>query len=91
MSLLLLIKSWRVRAALLWLAHTPSVSILPFAGLGLRVALGWGTPAWGPPAAAWTTAALIVATLVGYRLHKELDDPGVPCRWCDIELTEDNA
>lgn len=87
-SLFLLIKSWRVRAALLWLAHIPIASITPLAGLGLRVVLGWGNPAWAPATAGWATAALIVATLAGVRLHREMDAPGVPCRWCDFELED---
>lgn len=90
-SLFLLIKSWRVRAALLWLAHTPVAAVSPLAGIGLRVVLGWGNPAWAPPAAGWLTAALIVATLAGFRLHREMDRPGIPCRWCDFELEEDRA
>jgi hypothetical protein len=85
-SLFLFIKSWRVRAALLWLAHRPVVAVSPLAGIGLRVVLGWGNPAWAPPAAGWSTAALILATLAGLRLHREMDAPGVPCRWCEVEF-----
>lgn len=85
-SLLLLIGSWRVRTGLLWLAHWPALAITPLTGLGLRSVLGWHTPDWAPPAAGWITAALVVATLAGGRLHRELDAPGIPCRWCDIDL-----
>jgi hypothetical protein len=88
MQLFLLIRSWRVRAALLWLAHTPIAAVTPLAGIGLRVVLGWDIPAWAPPAAGWLTGALVVVTLAGFRLHRELDRPGIPCRWCDVELEE---
>ncbi|WP_432021058.1 hypothetical protein [Streptomyces sp. 1222.5] len=53
--------------------------------------LGWDNPAWAPPVAGWTTAVLIVATLAGFRLHRELDRPGIPCRWCEFELEEDRS
>jgi hypothetical protein len=90
-SLFLLIKSWRVRAALLWLAHTPSTVAAPFAAVGARVVIGWGNPGWLPPAAGWTTALLVIATAAGMRLHHEMDKPGVPCRWCDLDFEEDRA
>jgi len=88
MSLFLLIGSWRVRAVLLWLAHWPSLAITPLAGLGLRVVMGWSVPDWTPTACGWVTVALVVATLAGTRLHRELDDPGIPCRWCDFDAEE---
>ncbi|MEU8623206.1 hypothetical protein [Streptomyces sp. NPDC048623] len=90
-SLFLLIKSWRVRAALLWLAHTPSAVAAPFAAVGARVVIGWGNPGWLPPAAGWATALLVIATAAGMRLHHEMDKPGVPCRWCDLDFEEDRA
>jgi apolipoprotein N-acyltransferase len=89
-SLFLLIKSWRVRAALLWLAHTPSTVIAPLAWIGLGVVLGRHIPAWAPPTAGWLSGLLVVATLAGFRLHQEMDKPGIPCRWCDIEFEEDH-
>ncbi|MGW1902964.1 hypothetical protein ACWCQB_37610 [Streptomyces hirsutus] len=91
MKLFLLIRSWRVRAALLWLAHTPVAAVTPLAGIGLLVVFGWHVPAWAPSTAGWLTTALLAATLAGFRLHRELDVPGVPCRWCDLEFEEDRA
>lgn len=91
MRLFLLIRSWRVRAALLWLAHWPAFALTPLAGLGSRVVLGWSIPTWAPSAAGWITGFLILATLAGSLLHRELDAPGIPCRWCDFELEEDRA
>ena len=90
-SLFLLIKSWRLRAALLWLAHTPVAAVTPLAGIGLLTVLGRHIPAWAPAAAGWITTALIVATLAGFRLHHEMDKPGIPCRWCEFELEETQA
>jgi len=90
-SLFLLIKSWRVRAVLLWLAHNSIAAVTPLAGIGLGVVLGWPIPAWAPTAAGWLTTVLMAATLAGFRLHREMDVPGIPCRWCDLELEEDLA
>ncbi|MFJ5646387.1 hypothetical protein [Streptomyces sp. NPDC093223] len=86
--LFLLIRSWRVRAALLWLAHRPSAMIGPLAGIGLADFLGLDTPAWVVTAGGWLTTLLVPATLLGMRLHRELDEPGVPCRWCPIEADD---
>ncbi|MEH0549240.1 hypothetical protein QA802_41250 [Streptomyces sp. B21-105] len=91
MRLFLFIGSSRVRAVLLWLAHWPAFAFTPLCALGLRSVLGWPIPGWAPPTAGWITAVLIAATLAGGRLHKELDVPGIPCRWCDFELEEDQA
>ena len=89
MRLFLLIGSSRVRATFLWLAHWPTFAFTPLCGLGLRSVLGWPIPGWAPPAVGWITTVLIVATLAGGRLHKELDVAGVPCRWCHVDPTED--
>lgn len=90
-SLLLLIGSWWVRAALLWLAHSPLTVVTPLAWIGGLVVLDLHIPAWAPPAAGWLAALLLLATFLGFRLHRELDVPGVPCRWCDFELEEDRS
>ncbi|MFD4577899.1 hypothetical protein ACFWNK_37070 [Streptomyces sp. NPDC058417] len=89
MSLLLLIRSWRVRAALLFLDHNPILAVSPLAGVGLAAVTGWTVPGWLPTAVGWTTGLLIAATLAGMRLHAELDAPGVPCRWCDLVLEDE--
>ncbi|MEU8673011.1 hypothetical protein AB0C71_39690 [Streptomyces anulatus] len=84
-SLFLLITSWRVRAALLWFAHNPFAVALPLTTVGALVVIGWPVPAWAPTATWWASALLVIATAAGMRLHREMDRPGVPCRWCDIE------
>jgi hypothetical protein len=89
MSLIVAIGSYRVRSSLELLAHWSAVSVTPVAALGLRDVLGWSNPDWARPAAGSLTLALIAASLVGRRLHRELDDAGLFCRWCVIENVEE--
>lgn len=89
MSAWLMIRSWRMRTALLGLAHWPGLVITPLAGIGLRDVFGWPTPGWAPLAAASITAVLVVAAFAGSQFHGQLDAFGIPCRWCPFELEED--
>jgi hypothetical protein len=93
MSVTLLIGSWRLRTAMTWLCHRPTMQIVPLAALGVRTGLGWGTPYWSTVAVWPVTTLLLIATYLGSRIHAELDDAGLPCRWCDAgyELADEEG
>lgn len=88
MSATLLIAPDRLRWALTWLSHRSGIGYVPLAAYGARVALGWGVPTWAGPAALALSVLLIVAGMLGGRLHDELDDAGLPCRWCDLRADD---
>lgn len=85
MSVLLLIGSSRARSVLLWLAHRPYASLAPTTLLGAALLVGVTPAQW----AVNTVGALTLVTAVGAfladRLHRELDDHGIPCCWCEVE------
>jgi hypothetical protein len=85
MSITLLVGSDRLRSALAWSAHRSGWWLAPLAALGIRAALGWHMPTWAGPAALATSVLLLAANWAGGRLHDELDDAGLPCRWCDVD------
>ena len=85
MSITLLIRSDHLRSALVWFAHRSGWWLTPLAAIGLRTAMGWEVPTWAGPAALAATVLLYVANRIGDRLHSELDNAGLPCRWCDVD------
>ncbi|MEU6238684.1 hypothetical protein [Kitasatospora sp. NPDC047058] len=91
MSLVLTIKSWRLRSALMWLAHHGDWRLLPLVVAGALVGLGQAVPEWLRTSVLPLTGALVAAGWLGGRLHDELDDVGIPCRWCEDDdlVTED--
>ncbi|WP_157855479.1 hypothetical protein [Kitasatospora purpeofusca] len=78
-----MIRSWRTRAALMWLAHHPDVRPLPLLAAGVIATTGRLVPDWLGVSALPLTAVLFSAGWVGGRLHDELDEAGIPCRWCE--------
>jgi hypothetical protein len=85
MSVLLLIGSSRVRSALLWLAHRPYASLAPVTVLGMAVLIGITPGPWAVNTAGVLTLVGALAAFLADRLHRELDDHGVPCCWCEVE------
>ncbi|MGW4802932.1 hypothetical protein [Kitasatospora sp. NPDC004272] len=89
MNLLLVIRSWRLRSALTWLRHNSIAALLPILAVGTLDVTDLGVPEWLRVSAGPLTVVLVVAGLAGQLLHRELDQAGVPCRWCDVELVDE--
>ncbi|NYV74393.1 hypothetical protein [Streptomyces sp. UH6] len=84
MSAHLLISSPLLRSVLLWLAHHPYAALSAVTVLGALHMVGWTPAGWAVNAAGVLTLALAVAGFMASRLHTELDDAGITCRWCDV-------
>jgi hypothetical protein len=84
MIALILSRSWWLRSALGWLYHRPALGVAPVAVVGTLVVTGLLVPGWLVTVSGPVTVVLVVAALVGQRLHS-----GAPCRWCPV--TADDA
>ncbi|WP_159394322.1 hypothetical protein [Streptomyces sp. NRRL S-495] len=65
------------------MAHHPDARLLPLLAAGVIATTGRLVPDWLGVSVLPLTAVLFAAGWVGNRLHDELDEAGVPCRWCE--------